>query len=218
MYPMDFLKFFLHLDKELAAVISQYGAWTYALLFFIIFCETGFVVTPFLPGDSLLFAAGAFAATGSFNIIALFFLLSFAAILGDTVNYSIGRRVGPKIFFQENVMFLNKEHLNRARHFYEMHGRKTIILARFVPIVRTFAPFLAGIGQMRYREFFMFNVAGGLLWISLFLFGGYIFGNIPVVKNNFTFVIFGIIFVSLIPGILEYIRHIRSKQKTPPLN
>ncbi len=209
-----FLQLFFHLDTQLASVISTYGSWTYAFLVLIVFCETGLVVTPFLPGDSLLFAAGAFAATGSLSIWLLLLLLIVAAIAGDSLNYHIGRRIGPKVFFRDDSFFLRKEHLNRARVFYEKHGKKTIILARFVPIVRTFAPFLAGVGQMRYAEFLLYNIVGGIVWVTLFLFAGYLFGNIPFVKHNFTFVVFGIIGISLLPGVIEYLRHRRSL-KTP---
>jgi membrane-associated protein len=175
------------------------------LLFFIIFLETGFVVTPFLPGDSLLFAAGAFAGMGWLNVSLLFFLLAIAAILGDTVNYWIGHYIGPRAF-SGNIRFLKQEHLIRTHEFYEKHGGKTIVLARFVPIIRTFAPFVAGIGAMSYGRFVTYNVVGGIAWVALFSFGGYFFGNIPFVKENFTLVILGIIFVSLLPPIIEYLK------------
>jgi membrane-associated protein len=201
------IEYFLHLDKHLNVVIQSYGAWTYLILFLIVFCETGLVVTPILPGDSLLFAAGTFAALGSLQVVALFLLLSLAAVLGDTVNYWAGYTVGPKIFQQEHVRFLNKQYLERAHQFYERHGGKTIIIARFMPIIRTFAPFVAGIGRMTYTRFLSYNLIGGVAWIGLFVFGGYQFGNIPMVKQNFTFVILAIIFISILPGIIEFVRH-----------
>jgi membrane-associated protein len=201
-----FIEFFLHLDKHLNVVIQSYGLWTYLILFVIIFCETGLVVTPILPGDSLLFAAGTFAALGSLRVEVLFVLLSVAAVAGDTVNYWAGYAVGPKIFHRERVRFLNKEYLDRTHLFYERHGGKTIIIARFMPIIRTFAPFVAGIGSMTYAHFIAYNVLGGVAWIGLFVFGGYHFGNIPLVKQNFTFVILAIIFISILPGVIEFVR------------
>ena len=203
----DVIRIFIHLDKYLGAVIQDYGVWTYAILFLIIFCETGLVVTPFLPGDSLLFAVGAFAATGSLDVSWLFTLLSVAAIAGNTVNYAIGYRIGPKIFHKENVRFLNREYLERTHRFYEKHGGKAIVIARFIPIIRTFAPFVAGIGAMTYWRFSLYNIAAGIGWVGIFVFAGYYFGNIPVVKQNFTVVIFAIIFISVLPGIIEFLRH-----------
>jgi membrane-associated protein len=201
----NLVDFILHLDVHLNTIIQNFGIWTYLILFLIIFLETGLVVTPFLPGDSLLFAAGSFAALGSLNPIALFILLSAAAILGDTVNYWIGHYIGPRAF-SGNVRFLKKEYLDRTHEFYERHGGKTIILARFIPIIRTFAPFVAGIGAMTYPRFFMFNVIGGIAWVALFVFGGYFFGNLPFVKENFTIVIIAIIVISVLPGVFEFAR------------
>ncbi len=211
---MDLLKqlvdLFLHLDKHLAEVISQYGVWTNALLFLIVFCETGLVVTPFLPGDSLLFAAGTFAALGSLDVTTLFLVLSAAAILGDSVNYWIGSRIGPRAFTGK-VRFLKQEHLRKTETFYEKHGKKTIILARFVPIIRTFAPFVAGVGSMRYAAFLAYNVIGGVLWVGLFVFSGYFFGNIPQVKRNFSFVILAIVLISVLPIAWEWWKTMRAK-------
>ncbi len=196
--------FILHIDTHLDAMIRSYGAWTYAILFLIIFCETGLVVTPFLPGDSLLFAAGTFAARGSLDPFLLCVLLSIAAIVGDTVNYWIGRFLGPRA--RDGLPFVKQKHLDRTHAFYEKHGGKTIVIARFIPIVRTFAPFVAGVGAMDYGRFLLFNVSGGVLWISLFVYAGYYFGNIPIVEENFTLVIMAIIFVSILPGVVEYLR------------
>ena len=198
---------FLHLDKHLNEIIGQYGGWTYLILFLIVFCETGLVVTPFLPGDSLLFAAGAFAALGSLNVFWLFVLLSIAAIAGDTINYWIGYWVGPKVFYRENVRFLNKKHLERTHEFYERYGGKTIIIARFVPIIRTFAPFVAGIGSMTYGRFIAYNVIGGVAWVAICVFAGYYFGNLEIVKGNFSLVIIAIVLISVAPMGVEYIRH-----------
>jgi len=203
----QFVDFFLHLDTYLGSVIQSYGHWTYGILFGIIFCETGFVVTPFLPGDSLLFAAGAFAAAGALDARTLFFLLAFAAIAGDNLNYWIGRYIGPKVFHYENSRFFKKEHLEKTHKFYEKYGTKAIIIARFMPVIRTFTPFIAGIGSMKYIKFFLYDVFGGVLWISVFVFGGYYFGNIPAVKKNFTIVILAIICVSVLPAVIEILRH-----------
>lgn len=196
----------LHLDTVLQDVIAQYGTWTYALLTLIIFCETGLVVTPFLPGDSLLFATGTFASIGSLNVWLLAFLLSAAAIIGDSVNYACGRHAGQRVFRSDTHMLLKREHLERTRAFFHVYGAKTIVLARFVPIVRTFAPFVAGIGHMHYPRFLAYNILGGVLWVFLFLFGGYLFGNIPIVRENFTLVILGIIGVSLMPGVVGWMK------------
>ena len=212
---MDLIKylidFILHLDKHLVELVTQYGVWTYGILFLIIFCETGLVVTPILPGDSLLFAVGALAAKGGLNVFTVFVLLSIAAILGDTVNYWVGKIVGPRVFSSENSRWLNKEHLQRTHEFYEKYGGKTIIIARFMPIIRTFAPFVAGIGQMSYGKFILYNIVGGIVWIGGFLYAGYFFGNIPVIKRNFTLVVFAIIIVSVLPAVFEYWRSRRAK-------
>ena len=195
-----FLEILMHLDRHLDLVIRSYGTWTYGILFLIIFLETGLVVTPFLPGDSLLFAGGTFAALGSLEMKWLIISLSMAAIAGDTVNYWIGYTVGPKVFNKEKSRFLNKKHLYRTHRFYERYGGKTIILARFIPIIRTFAPFVAGIGTMTYRRFIIYNVSGGIAWVVLLVLGGYMFGNIPIIKQNFSIVIFAIIILSILPG------------------
>ena len=203
----QFINIFLHLDKYLSEIIQDYGHLTYIILFIIIFCETGLVILPFLPGDSLLFAAGAFAAKGDLSVGILYVILCIAAVLGDSVYFEIGSFFGPKIAKQEKTRFLNKEHVERTHKFYEKYGAKTIIIARFIPIIRTFAPFVAGIGDMGYKKFLQFNVIGGVSWISICLFGGYWFGNIPIVKQNFTIVIVGIVIISIMPAVIEYIRH-----------
>jgi membrane-associated protein len=197
---------FLHLDTHLNTIIQAYGSWTYVLLFLIIFCETGLVVTPFLPGDSLLFTAGALAASQgtALRISWLFVVLCVAAIAGDTLNYWIGHFIGPKVFSKQNVRLLNNDHLERTRHFYERYGGKTIILARFIPIIRTFAPFVAGIGSMRYERFIGYNIVGGIAWIALFVFGGYVFGDLPTVQHNFGLVILAIIVISVLPAVIEW--------------
>jgi membrane-associated protein len=208
---MEFLSriidFVLHLDAHLSGLIQQVGNWTYVILFGVIFCETGLVVTPFLPGDSLIFAAGAFAARGDLKILPLFGLLALAAVLGDTANYWAGKIIGPKVFQKENSRVFKKSYLDRTHAFYEKYGAETIILARFVPIVRTFAPFVAGIGRMSYPRFLSYNILGGIGWVAVFTFGGYFFGNIPFVKKNFTLVIAVIIVISLIPAAWEILRH-----------
>jgi membrane-associated protein len=208
----QFIDFVLHIDVHLNELIIAYGAWTYAILFLIIFSETGFVVTPFLPGDSLLFAAGAFAATGSLSSHWLIVVLSTAAIVGNIVNYSIGYLVGPGIF-QKKVRFLNKEYLERTHRFFEKHGGKTIVIARFIPIIRTFAPFVAGVGYMTYGRFMFYNVVAGIAWVAFFVFGGYYFGNIPAVKSNFTLVIVAIIVISVVPAVVEFLRHRFSRSR-----
>ena len=202
----DFIQIFLHLDKHLAAVIQSYGGWTYLILFLIIFCETGLVVTPILPGDSLLFAIGSFAALGAIKLEYLLIGLTIAAILGHSVHYAIGHYMGPKVFSKTNSRIFKKEYLDKTHKFYEKYGAKTIIFARFVPIVRTFAPFVAGIGAMSYGKFLTYNVVGGVAWICLFVLGGYFFGGLPIVKENFTAVILAIIVISIMPGVIEYIR------------
>jgi membrane-associated protein len=207
------LDLFLHLDKHLAEIIATYGTWTYGLLFLVIFMETGFVVTPFLPGDSLLFAAGTFAALGSLNISYVAGLLMVAAILGDTANYWIGHHLGERAYHSR---WIKKEYLDRTHAFFEKHGGKTIFLARFVPIVRTFAPFVAGVGRMSYGYFLSYNVFGGIVWVSLFTFAGYFFGNIPVIKHNFSFVILAIILISVLPMVIEVWRNRREQRKDMP--
>jgi membrane-associated protein len=204
---INIINFILHLDIHLASLVASYGPWVYGFLFLIIFLETGLVVTPFLPGDSLLFVAGAMAAVGDFNIWLLFLILSIAAILGDTVNYSMGKYFGEKIFSK----FIKKEHLEKTQKFFDKYGKKTIILARFVPIVRTFAPFVAGVGKMHYFTFLSFNVIGGLVWVALFTLSGFFFGNLPFVKENLGFIILSIIFLSLLPILFEYLKAKKNK-------
>ena len=202
--------FILHIDVHLEQLIAAYGVITYVILFVIIFIETGLVFTPFLPGDSLLFAAGALAALGAFNVLGLMGLLIAAAILGDTVNYWIGHFFGERLIANPKVP-IKKEHIDKTKAFFEKHGGKTIILARFVPIVRTFAPFVAGIGKMSYRKFISFNVIGGIVWVVLFILAGYYFGNLPQVKHNFSLVIMGIILVSVLPMIVEVVRNKKNR-------
>lgn len=214
---MQLIDFILHIDEHLSAIIVQYGALTYGILFLIVFCETGLVVMPLLPGDSLLFAAGTFAATGSLDPVIVILLLSAAAILGDAVNYSTGRYFGPKAFARGGRIF-KKEYLDRTQAFYVRHGKKTIILARFVPIVRTFAPFVAGVGGMPYTEFAVFNVVGAILWVVPFVAGGYLFGNIPIVRENFEIMILAIIGISLLPGVHGWWKHQKSKKRNTELS
>ncbi|MBL7996420.1 DedA family protein [bacterium] len=209
----DLIDIVLHLDSHLAELIANYGTWTYAILFLIIFCETGLVIFPILPGDSLLFAAGALAATTELDVHVLAVLLTCAAILGDSVNYAVGRRIGPKVFHYENSKLFNKQHLMRTHEFYERYGGVTIIVARFIPIIRTFAPFVAGIGSMTYSKFILYNISGGIVWIVSLLYAGFFFGNIPIVKDNFTFVILAIIFISILPGIIAYVQQKLKKHK-----
>jgi membrane-associated protein len=206
---LNFIDIFIHLDQHLSLLIQSFGGWAYLIVFLVIFCETGLVVTPILPGDSLLFGLGAFAAMGALKIEWLFVMLSIAAIAGDTVNYIIGHYVGPRVFARESSRFFKKEYLERTHRFYEKYGGKTIVIARFVPIIRTFAPFVAGIGSMTYSRFIVYNIVGGISWIALFIFGGYYFGNLSIVKRNFTLVIFAIILISILPGVIEYVRHRR---------
>ncbi len=204
LYGWDLL---VHLDRHLATLLQQHGAWIYLLLFAIIFCETGLVVTPFLPGDSLLFVAGALGATGGFEVHLLALLLVAAAVLGNTVNYAIGWFLGPKVFHWEQSRFFNRKALDRAHAFYERHGGKTIVITRFIPILRTFAPFVAGVARMNYVRFTAYNLAGALAWVLSLLYAGYWFGNVPMVKQNLTLVILGIIVLSMVPLVVEYIRH-----------
>lgn len=206
----DIIQFVLHLDTHLYELVSAYGPWVYGLLFLIVFAETGLVVTPFLPGDSLLFASGTIAAMGALNPHLIAGLLVIAAILGDTINYWIGHFIGPKIFTKPKSLFWNPEHLQRTHRFYEKHGGKTIIIARFVPIIRTFAPFVAGIGCMTYSRFIAYNVIGGIAWVLLLTYGGYFFGNLPLVRRHFTLVILMIIVLSILPIVVEFIRQRRS--------
>ncbi|MBK0401571.1 DedA family protein [Adhaeribacter sp. BT258] len=217
-YLIDFI---LHLDVHLTEIITNYGVWAYAILFLIIFVETGLVIMPFLPGDSLLFAAGAFAAPqiingqqvdGPFNVFYLIGLLFIAAFLGDTLNYAIGNWFGPKVF-QKDYRFLKREYLEKTEMFYHKHGGKTIIFARFIPIIRTFAPFIAGVGTMRYAKFLLYNIVGGFIWVAGFVIAGYLFGNIPAVKKNFTLVIFAIIILSVLPPLYEVAKHKFARKK-----
>ncbi len=197
------IDFILHIDKYLYILIQDYGTWVYLLVFIVIFIETGLVVMPFLPGDSLLFVSGTFAAAGSLNVYILFISLSLAAIIGDTVNYWLGKYFGEKVFSK----FINKEYIEKTKHFYSQHGKKTIVLARFVPIIRTFAPFIAGVGKMNYITFLSYNVIGGISWVGIFVFAGYLFGNLTFVKENLTIITLTIIFLSLIPAIVEYLKN-----------
>jgi membrane-associated protein len=207
---MGFLKhvidLILHLDKYLSVIIQNYGAWTNAILFTVVFCETGLVVIPFLPGDSLIFAAGAFAAKGDLNLFVLYFGLIIAAVAGNTVNYEIGKFVGPKVFEMKETWFLKKEYLHKTQSFYDKHGGITIIITRFMPIIRTFAPFIAGIGGMKYKKFMAFNIIGGVAWVSLFTFAGYFFGNLEVVKKNFSMVIYAILLISIMPAVIGFVK------------
>ena len=210
----DFVDLFLHLDRHLSELIAQYGTFTYAILFLIIFCETGLVVTPFLPGDSLLFAAGTFGGLGDLNPALVFLLLSAASLAGDSTNYWVGRFIGPRAF-SGNIRFLKREYLDRTREFYDRHGKKTVILARFLPIIRTFAPFVAGVGAMPYPRFLGMSLIGSFAWVGLFVWAGFFFGNLPVVRENFSLVVMGIIAVSLLPMALEVAKGwLRSRAKT----
>ena len=209
---MQFFDFVMHLDTNLTQLARDFGIWTYLILFIVIFCETGLVVTPFLPGDSLIFLVGALAASGELNFPVIIAVLMIAAVLGDSCNYEIGKLLGTKLFYKENVRFLNKEYLIKTHAFYEKHGGKTIIIARFIPIIRTFAPFVAGMGSMNYSKFISYNVIGGISWVALFSFAGFLFGDIPFVKNNFSLVILAIILISLLPGVIAYLK---SKKEGP---
>lgn len=202
----SFVDFVLHLDVHLKELVSQYGILTYAILFGIVFAETGFVITPFLPGDSLLFAAGAISALGSLNIVGVTLLLIIAAVIGDTANYWIGHFFGQKIVDNPKITIINQEHIDKTEQFYKKYGGKTIILARFVPIVRTFAPFVAGVGTMEYGKFIIYNVIGGVVWVTLFTLAGYFFGNLEFIQKNFHYAIFAIIFLSLVPMVYEYVQ------------
>ncbi len=208
---MEFLNqlidFILHIDRHLIELTAAYGGWIYGILFVVVFCETGFVVTPFLPGDSLIFAVGSLAAIGAMDLTTSIVLLIAAAFAGDTVNYWIGHYVGPRVFHEEHSRLLNREYLERTHRFYERHGGKTIVIARFLPIIRTFAPFVAGVGFMAYRRFMLYNIAAGIVWVGTFIAAGYFFGNLPSVRNNFSLVIIAIIVLSMIPPVVEVIRH-----------
>jgi membrane-associated protein len=212
-----FIDLVLHLDKHLAALLAQFGAWTYVILFGIIFMETGLVIFPFLPGDSLLFAAGSLAAlpNSPLNVFVLFITLAFAAILGDSVNYAIGHSIGKRVY-TEDIRFIKREYIDRTHTFYEKHGGITIFLARFVPIIRTFAPFVAGVGEMSYGKFISYNFLGGITWTALFIFGGYFFGNLKIVQDNFSFVIIAIIVISLVPVAYEAIQARRGARASKP--
>jgi membrane-associated protein len=210
---MNIINGIMHIDSYLVLMVQQYGILTYAILFSIVFLETGLVFTPLLPGDSMLFAAGALAALGTMNLFTLLVVICLAAILGDTANYYIGKKIGDKILEKEEVRFFNKEYLKKAQIFYEKHGSMTIIIARFIPIIRTFAPFIAGIGKMNYSKFIPYNIIGGGLWVSLFLGGGYFFGNLSFIKNHFSYVLIVIIIISLFPGVIVYIKERRKTGK-----
>ncbi|OON39115.1 hypothetical protein BTJ39_15885 [Izhakiella australiensis] len=209
------IDFILHIDVHLQAMVAQYGIWIYAILFLILFCETGLVVTPFLPGDSLLFVAGALAAVpnSTLDVHLMVFLLCVAAIIGDAVNYTIGRLFGERLFSNPDSKIFRRSYLDKTHQFYERHGGKTIILARFVPIVRTFAPFVAGMGKMTYRHFALYNVTGGILWVVLFSYAGYFFGNLPGVQENIHYLIVAIILISVLPGVIEIWRHRRAANR-----
>lgn len=210
-FIVQLVDFILHMDKHLPQLINDFGIWTYLILFIVIFCETGLVVTPFLPGDSMIFLLGALARSGDINFPAIIAVLMVAAVLGDTCNYEIGRFLGMKLFRNENSKFLKKEYLDRTHNFYEKYGGKTIIIARFVPIIRTFAPFVAGMGSMSYKKFISYNIIGGIGWVALFSFGGFFFGGIPAVKNNFFLVAVAIIVISLLPAVIAYFKSKKAK-------
>ena len=212
-YIKDLIEIFFHIDQHLGTVIQMFGIWTYLILFVTIFSETGLVVTPFLPGDSLLFAAGSIAALGTLNPHSLFILLAVAAVAGNTVNYTIGKFFGPKIFTREDVRFLNKKYLDQAHAFYEKHGGKAVIIARFAPIIRTFVPFVAGIAKMTYLRYSIYNIISSVAWVALFIYAGYYFGTLPVVKSNFSLVIMAIIIISLVPAVWGYLK---TRKRTNP--
>lgn len=211
---MDLFGFILHIDGHLANIITLFGPWTYVILFAIIFAETGLVITPFLPGDSLLFAVGALSGGGYFNVWITYITMITAAILGDTVNYWVGHHIGPRVFFKENSRLFKKAYLEKTREFYEKHGGKTIILARFLPIIRTFAPFVAGVGKMHYNTFLFYNVIGAFIWVTSLTFAGYFFGGLPFIKENFEYAVIGIIILSLLPMVIEYIKYKSGPQMT----
>ena len=214
---MEPFNFILHIDEYLRSIIEQMGGWSYIILFIVVFCETGLVVTPFLPGDSLLFAAGTLAAAGLLDIRLTILTLLVAAIAGDSVNYWAGHKVGPKAFSKKNSKVFNPAYLQKTQDFYDKHGGKTIILARFVPIVRTFAPFVAGVGKMKYQVFITYNIIGAILWVLSITLAGYFFGSIPVIKNNFEIIVFAIIFISILPPIFEYARHKNYRVQRPSI-
>ncbi|WP_027627905.1 DedA family protein [Ruminiclostridium cellobioparum] len=205
------LDFIINLDKHLTELINNFGGFTYVILFLIIFCETGLFMAPFLPGDSLIFVVGALSASGAMNIWLITGVLIAAAVIGDTVNYHIGKFLGPRIFKKQNVRFLNRKHLDKAHEFYRKHGGKTVIMARFIPVIRTFAPFVAGMGSMSYGRFILYNITGGIAWVSICVASGYFFGNIPVVSENFTLVILAIIGISLLPVVFTWMANRRNK-------
>lgn len=200
----------LHFDKYLNVILQNYGMWTYAIIFLIIFCETGLVITPFLPGDSILFATGAIASMGALDIFTLFIVFYIAAVAGDTVNYHIGKKIKSKILKKEDIKYVNKEYLNKAHRFYEKNGSMTIVLGRFIPIIRTFVPLIAGVGEMNYSKFIVYNMIGGFLWVSIFLWGGFFFGDLPFIKHNFSYVLIAIIVISLIPAVVTFIKEKRN--------
>nr|WP_320023801.1 DedA family protein [uncultured Acetobacterium sp.] len=207
---INFINFILHLDESLYGIIQNYGLWTYLFLFLIVFCETGLVVTPFLPGDSLIFAAGALSAMGSLNVFAFFTTFFVAAVVGDAVNYFIGKKIGNTILEKGKNKFVKKEYIIKAHKFYEKHGAMTIVIGRFIPIIRTFVPFVAGMGEMNFTKFVFYNIFGAFLWVGLFLTGGFLFGNVPIVKDNFTFVLIAIIVISVLPAIIAVVRERKS--------
>lgn len=203
------IDFILHLDKYLNIIIDKFGPWTYVILFSIVFIETGVVIMPFLPGDSLIFAAGTFSAIGNLNIITIFLSLWAAAVIGDNLNYRIGKFIGSKIYEKDNLRFIKKEHLDKTNKFYEKHGGFAVIIARFMPIIRTFSPFVAGIGEMKYSKFLFFDILGGALWVGIFSFAGFLFGNLPFVKKNFSLIAIGIVLISVTPAVIAFIKEKR---------